>query len=218
MTTVLSRFHVEHLTEAATNDGVRFLSLLGCRVVSGGADCPDRFVRDAQAGQGIRRQAGQSLAELPIEHRFGLVGVTLVQSFADAEDHVEAGGQGNPHLLVDEGIGFAQHVPALAVSEDNVLAADIEEHRRADLAGERAFLFGIEVLRPERDAAALENLPDKSQIGEGRTDGDGDAVLAPHAIHDRPGQPPGLGGGGMHLPVPDDEFLAHVRVHWANCR
>ena len=63
-------------------------------------------------GQGVRRQAGQSLDELPVEHRFGLVGLTLVQSLAAAEDHVEAGGQGNPYLLVDERIGFAQLVPA----------------------------------------------------------------------------------------------------------
>ena len=87
--------------------------------------------------------------------------------------------------MIDERIGFAQLVPALAVSEDNVLAADIEEHRRADLTGERAFLLGIEVLRPERDAAALENLPDKCQIWERRADGDGYAVLNAHAIHDR---------------------------------
>ena len=113
--------------------------------------------------------------------------------------------------MVDERIGFAQFVPALAVSEDNVLAAKIQEHRRADFTGERAFLLGIEVLRPKRDMAALENLPDKGQIGEGRTDGDGYAVLNAHAIHDRLGQPIGLGGGGIHLPVTDDKFLAHVR-------
>ena len=69
-------------------------------------------------------------------------GLAFVQSLAAAEDHVEAGGQGNPYLLVDERIGFAQRVPALAVSEDNVLAAEIEEHRRADLAGERASFSG----------------------------------------------------------------------------
>jgi hypothetical protein len=63
------------------------------------------------------------------------------------------------------------------VSEDDVLAAEIKEHRRTNLAGECAFLLGIEVLRSKRDAAALENLPDKGQIGEGRADGDGYAVL-----------------------------------------
>ncbi len=164
-----------------------------------------------QAGQGLGRQAGQSLDELPVEHRFGLVGLTLVQSLAAAEDHLEAGGQGNPYLLVDERIGFAQLMPALAVSEDHVLAAEIEEHRRADLAGERALLLGIEVLRSERDGAALENLPDKRQIREGRTDRDGYAVKNAHAIHDRLGQLTGNGGGGIHLPVTDDEFLTHVR-------
>ena len=40
------------------------------------------------------------------------------------------------------------------MAEYHVLAAEIEEHRRADLAGERAFLLGIKVLCPERNAAA----------------------------------------------------------------
>ena len=127
------------------------------------ADCPDRFVRDGQAGQGVSRHASQSLDELPVEHRFGLVGLTLVQSLADAEDHVEAGGQGNPYLLVDERIGFAQLVPALAVSEDHVLAAEIEEHRRADLAGERTFFLGIEVLRPSAMRLPLRIAPTRAR-------------------------------------------------------
>ena len=157
------RFLIEHLTEAAPNDGVRLLSLLGGGAVSGMADCPDRFVRDGQAGQGIRRHAGQSLDELPSSTASVWSGLTLVQRLADAEDHVETGGQGNPYLLVDERIGFAQFVPALAVSENHVLAAEIEEHRRADLAGERAFLFGIEVLRPSATRLPLRISPTRAR-------------------------------------------------------
>ena len=37
-------------------------------------------------------------------------------------------------------------MPAFAVAEDHVTAADVQQHRRADLAGEGAFLFGIEIL------------------------------------------------------------------------
>ena len=62
------------------------------------------------------------------------------------------------YLLVDERIGFAEFVPALAVSQDDELAAEIEEHRWANLTGECALLFGIHVLCPERDAAALEDI------------------------------------------------------------
>jgi hypothetical protein len=80
----LSRLGIEHLTEAAPNDGVRLLSLLGGGAVSGFADRSDRLVCDGQAGQGIRRHPGQSLNKLPIEHRFILVCLTLVQRFTDA--------------------------------------------------------------------------------------------------------------------------------------
>jgi hypothetical protein len=51
--------------------------------------------------------------------------------------------------LVDESIGFAEFVPALAGSQDDELAAEIEEHRWANLAGECALLFGIHVLCPK---------------------------------------------------------------------
>ncbi len=138
----LSRPFIEHLTEATPNDGVRLMSLLGGGFVSEIANCPHRFMSDGEAGQSVCRQFGQSPDELPLEHRFGLAGLALVQGLAAAEDHLEAGGQGKSYLLNDERIGFAQLMPALAVSEDHELAADIEEHRRADLAGKRALFSG----------------------------------------------------------------------------
>ena len=113
---------------------------------------------------------------MSVEQRFSLVGLTLFQGLTDAEDDVEPASQGKPNLLVDECIGFSQLVPPLAVSEDDVPAPEIEQHRRADLAGECALFFGIHVLCSERNAAALENLPDKRQIGKGRTENDSDRV------------------------------------------
>ena len=161
--------------------------LLGSCLVSGIADRPDWLVRKDQPGQSIGRHASQPVDDLPIKHRFGLAGLALLQSLADAEDYVEIGGEGNPHLLVDERIGFAQLVPALAMAENDIFAAEIEEHRWADLAGECAFFLGIEILRPERNAAALKNLPDKGKIGKWRTNGDGYPVLNADAIDDRLG-------------------------------
>jgi hypothetical protein len=51
--------------------------------------------------------------------------------------------------LVDESIGFAEFVPALAGSQDDELAAEIEEHRWANLAGECALLFWITCFVPQ---------------------------------------------------------------------
>ena len=48
---------------------------------------------------------------------------------------------------------------------------------------------------------------DKGQIGEGGTDGHGDAVFGADAVRDRLGQPTGDSRGGVHLPVADDDFL-----------
>ena len=159
----LSRFLVEHLTEAAPNDGVRLLSLLGGGVVSGmpiaqtGSYAMVRRVKvSADRPANPWMSCRSSTASVWSASRWSRVSPT-------AEDHVEAGGQGNPYLLVDERIGFAQLVPALAVSEDNVLAAEIEEHRRADLAGERAFLFGIEVLRPSATRLPLRISPTRAR-------------------------------------------------------
>ena len=99
------------------------------------------------------------------------------------------------------------------MAEYYVLAAEIEEHRRADLPGECAFCFRIKVLRAEGDAAALENLPDKGEVRKRRTDADANTVFHAETIYDRFGQPGGFGSGGMHLPISDNEFLAHVRFH-----
>ena len=66
-------------------------------------------------------------------------------------------------------------------------------------------------MRPERDAAALEHLPDKGQIREGWTNGNGYAVINADATGDRLCQSTGKGRVGVHLPVADDEFPTHVR-------
>ena len=99
------------------------------------------------------------------------------------------------------------------MSQNDVFAAEIKEHPRADLAGERAFHFRIEVLRAQGDAAALENLPDKGEIRKGRTDAGANAVFPADAIHDGLGQQRGFGSSGMHLPISDDEFLAALLFH-----
>lgn len=66
-----------------TDDGAVHMTLVEDRVVSETADGSDRFIRDAQASHGLRRQASQSLDELPVEHRLGLVALMMVPRRAD---------------------------------------------------------------------------------------------------------------------------------------
>lgn len=69
---------------------MRILSLLRSGMVVSIADRPHRLVGYANAGQGSERHVGQSRVELPVEQRFSLMGLTLLQGLADAQDHVEA--------------------------------------------------------------------------------------------------------------------------------
>ena len=60
----------------------------------------------------------------------------LLERLADADDRRQSGGQRGLDLLVDRLVGLAEELPTFAVAEDHVLAADVEEHRAAEFAGE----------------------------------------------------------------------------------
>ena len=91
----LSRFLTEHLTEAAPNYGVRLLACWGV------ARCPGLPI--AQTGSYAMVRRVKVSADTPanpwMSCRSSTASVwsafTLVQSLADAEDHIEARGQGN---------------------------------------------------------------------------------------------------------------------------
>ena len=107
----------------------------------------------------------------------------FVECFADAENHPQSRRLCRFHLAVDEYVVLAQFVPAFAVAEDDVLAAGIDEHGRADLAGEGAFLFGIEILCAESDLAAADNPGDLAEIRKRRTDRHGHTVFIAETFH-----------------------------------
>ena len=189
------------------------LGLLRSGVVLGIADRPDRLVGDADTAQGVfctfaspSPSWRSSSASVWFALRCSSVSPTHRITSSPAA-------RATLYFLVDERVGFAQFVPALAVSQDDVLAAEIKEHRWANLAGECAFLFGIHVLCPERDAAALQDISNKREIRERRTENDRDAFLVPQSINDVSGQLPGIGGGGVHLPVADNGLLLHAVHH-----
>ena len=53
-------------------------------------------------------------------------------------------------LAVHRLVGLAEQPPPLRVADDHVLGAGLLDHRRADLAGERAFALPVEILRRRR--------------------------------------------------------------------
>ena len=58
-------------------------------------------------------------------------------------------------LAVHGRVGLAEQRAALGVADDHVLGAGLAHHRRADLAGERAFALPVQVLRGDRRRCVL---------------------------------------------------------------
>src|SRR5262245_40303688 len=122
-------------------------------------------------------------------------------------------------LLVDECVGLPHLVPPFAVAEAYVLAAGVDEHVRADLAGERAGLFVIAMLSAQTDRRALHRLAAAEQARTRRTHRDRDAGIASESLDDRRRQQLATDRRRVHLPVAGDEFFTHgqwslVIGHW----
>ena len=61
--------------------------------------------------------------------------VAFFESFADAEDQLQASLAGFFHLGIDDGIGFPKNRTTLAVTDDHVADEDFTEHLDADFSG-----------------------------------------------------------------------------------
>ena len=83
----------------------------------------------------------------------------LLQALAHAEDDLQAGVQSGQRALVDGLVRLGEVLAALRVADDDVLHAQIQQHVRADLAGERAGLLEVNVLCAHMDVGALGLLP-----------------------------------------------------------
>ena len=116
-------------------------------------------------------------------------------------------------LLVDDGIGLAEHGAALAVADDDVLHAEVAQHGGADFAGVSTVILIEKILCADGHAAVL-----KGAHGGGN-------VHARHA-HDHVaplglGQQSleivrklfGLGGGLVHFPVSGNDGFAISAIH-----
>jgi hypothetical protein len=82
------------------------------------------------------------MAELAL----GVTGFALVLGLAHAQDRQEPSLQRRRHLQLERLVGLAEHLAALGMAQDHTLDADLREHRRRDLAGERALRRVVHVL------------------------------------------------------------------------
>jgi hypothetical protein len=124
----------------------------------------------------------------------------------------QAVAEGGGDLGVDHGVVLAVVLATLGVAGEDVAAAELGEHRPADVAGEGAGVVGREVLRAvlEQQAVAVDQRLDAAYVDErGQHDGlDRGELFLVEAERDLLGECDGLEVVQVHLPVAGDERRA----------
>ena len=108
--------------------------------------------------------AGQGAAELGLDDRLRVAGVTLLRALADAQDRPQARVGRPAELLADALVRLAEVAPPLRVADDDP-AREADEHRGGDLAGVRAGRLVVDVLGADPDIGirAREGVADRGQ-------------------------------------------------------
>src|ERR1700730_8971663 len=106
-------------------------------------------------------------------------------------------------------IAFPVQQTPLRVTDDRVLATDVLEHRRRNLAGERTLTVRAHVLRAKVDGRITQHPPHFLQVHVRRTHDTIRSrigrILRPQLLD----QPRVIGARSMHFPVSDDDGAAH---------
>ena len=202
-------FRIGDFCENFADMGVGILGLLRGGIAAG-ADRPDGFIGDDDAGDFFGRHAGQTAAELGGEN-FGFAAcIALFEGLADTDDGLETTGEGCVDFFVNQRVGLAENLAAFAVAQNHEADEKLAQHGGADLAGEGARHFEIHILRAEADfLGATEEFREFGDGGEGRGNHDFDSIhgfdIGAEALEvaDR------FGDGHVHLPVGGDNFFAH---------
>ena len=99
----------------------------------------------------IPRRAIESGFELAVEHGQRLTALAFFKCFPDADNWNELGLTRRVELAVDPLVGVAKQFAAFRVPDEHVRGAGILEHHTADLAGEGALPFEVQVLSRNLD-------------------------------------------------------------------
>ena len=99
---------------------MRFLCLRGC-CVPPGTYRPDRFVGDDCFLQFLRRQTGQTAAQLEREYFFHVAFVALLERFSDANDRTQCRRMRRADFSIYDFVGLTEQNAAFAVPEHDVV-------------------------------------------------------------------------------------------------
>src|ERR1043166_8393908 len=113
------------------------------RRIAAGADRPDRFVGEDRIIDFFVCQTGKTASGLALEYSVGLLGFTFFERFSQADNRVQMGGKSGFDALVDRLVGFAEKLSALAVSDNDVTAVQIAQHRSANFTCPCAEIFPV---------------------------------------------------------------------------
>src|SRR6185437_16325516 len=131
---------------AIAQEGMHLLRLRG-RGGAAGADGPHRLIGKNGPGKSADSVHGDHRIELPRDHRLGVLRLTFLQGFPDAQHRTETCIQGRGKLAGYQRIILVIPAAPLRVPHDHIAAAHVLEHGGAHLAGERTAGFGADILR-----------------------------------------------------------------------
>ena len=142
----------------------------------------------------------------------GDIGFPLFQCLAYAQNHLQPAVESGTHPLGDRFIGLAKILPALAVTDDDILHTQLLEHRCGDFSGKGSALCPVAVLGADLYIGSLGQCQRCLQIGVRRAQHD----LTIRVLYQR--QQFGdeclcLGTVFVHFPVAGDDRTAFCFVH-----
>jgi hypothetical protein len=187
--------------DRVADERVDFLGLVVGRIAAG-ADRPHRLVRDDQPPR-VGHLRRFQLIELVLDDRQRLARVAFFEFLADAMHEDQPVLVDRRGLAGDEVAGLLEHVPALAVTGEHELHAQVFQLSGADLAGECAEPFAVRILRAQEHGRVGDRLADGVDVDERRRDADVDRRRRTGC--DGLGHGDGRGLVRVHLPGAGDE-------------
>src|SRR5919198_750455 len=184
-----------------------------------GPDGPDRLVGDHHRSGPLGRESPERRPDLPDHLVLRAPGIALLQTLPHAQDRDHVLREHRPDLLGDGLVRFPEVRSALRVPHDDVSTLQCGQHRRGDLARERALLLPVDVLSSQSVGKPVP-LQEDLDAAEGREGGAHDhldvlRVLPVQQVGELLDGLDGLQVRLVHLPVGRDDRPAAGLRHQA---